>query len=813
MPSKTVSINEKDKREEEVDKKEENHEEGKIKEDKEEKIIKEEDEQKFNNNIIIETEDNKINKNPEDLGRNEEKESEEIDIENNNNIEEDNCPPSMNQIEKIDKNEDNKLSEKIKIEEERKSQNSNPKKENEEEEEEKEEEEEEEEENIETVKKLIHYILIHLYKDQIITDELFSQEFYMLYGFLLSFKEINYKEEEKDKFVIYIIISYLINSISNNCNLKGEEFIEKKSIIMYNIYILCCCHKYYYLLIKNYLEKNEKNNLIDILYECLFEVNNDTNNITSYKFNWDDLRKHSYNLISNIISLDTKYLNQIFPKILKHHHKLSNKKTQINIDFKLRDPINDKLIGLRNFGATCYLNSLFQQMYMNPIFSKDLYAFNIENNENLENSVLYNMQLGFANLKYSCLSVYPPYNFVKSFKKAFNGEPIQFGVQQDSDEFLTILCDELEKEAKKYGKENFLENSFKGKIANEIVSLEKEFPYYSKTDEDFYRVTLDIKGHKTLEEALDAYIKGEILDGENRYYVEKYDQKLSIRKSSSLKKLGNQIIIHLKRFEFDFVTFTNKKLNDYLVFPQEINFKKWTRAYLRSRDPNLKPELLNITEEEKENLVDENMNYVLTGILIHSGASLQSGHYYSLIMDQELGKWYQFNDNVISEFNIEKDLEKECFGNKNSNNNGGEFGRTAYLLFYTKKKLFRNEEIIKDIKINKNILNEVYKENINYLDIKTYTSNLYQDFLSKFVQNCFNTLKNTNNPDKEYSISKMYRNKINIYNKIKEMNNKEESNEIKYENINATINHNGSAFINDKSPNSIILGNVQGFAN
>lgn len=33
----------------------------------------------------------------------------------------------MNQIEKIDKNEDNKLSEKIKIEEEQKSQNSNPK--------------------------------------------------------------------------------------------------------------------------------------------------------------------------------------------------------------------------------------------------------------------------------------------------------------------------------------------------------------------------------------------------------------------------------------------------------------------------------------------------------------------------------------------------------------------------------------------------------------------------------------------------------------------------------------------------------------
>ena len=36
--------------------------------------------------------------------------------------------------------------------------------------------------------------------------------------------------------------------------------------------------------------------------------------------------------------------------------------------------------------------------------------------------------------------------------------------------------------------------------------------------------------------------------------------------------MGNQIIIHLKRFEFDFLTFQNKKLNDYLKFP--LDYKK-----------------------------------------------------------------------------------------------------------------------------------------------------------------------------------------------------------------------------------------------
>ena len=120
-------------------------------------------------------------------------------------------------------------------------------------------------------------------------------------------------------------------------------------------------------------------------------------------------------------------------------------------------------------------------MFMIPTFYQDLFKFNVvkENeNDDLIYSTIYNMQLSFINLKKSCMSFYPPIDFIKSFKTAFNGEPINLGIQQDTDEFLAILCDELEKEAKKYGKECFLENSFKGKITNEIVSLEKEYPYY-----------------------------------------------------------------------------------------------------------------------------------------------------------------------------------------------------------------------------------------------------------------------------------------------------------------------------------------------
>ena len=56
------------------------------------------------------------------------------------------------------------------------------------------------------------------------------------------------------------------------------------------------------------------------------------------------------------------------------------------------------------------------------------------------------MQLTFFNLKQSFFQFYPPMKFINSFKKAFNGEPIHVGIQQDTDEFLAILCDKLENE-------------------------------------------------------------------------------------------------------------------------------------------------------------------------------------------------------------------------------------------------------------------------------------------------------------------------------------------------------------------------------
>ena len=581
----------------------------------------------------------------------------------------------------------------------------------------------------------IYTVIFQTFIGELISGLNFNDEFCDIFSDLLVFTTNDIIKKSIEPLIYKFLKEiYILCTNIDKCN------DLQRRVLKYETYVTYGCLKYYKDIIINYINNNQKQDYIEFIYDYLFLINKDKNTqkINSYKFKDNFIRTYLYNLLTELISLDNNYLLKLLPKIITHHRKLEildPNKIETPFDVSIRSP-DEKLVGLRNFGSTCYLNSLTQQLFMMPSFRKDLFNnFNITENdlEKLRYSVIYNLQLTFMNLKYGSMSPYPPKRFVKSFLSAFNGEPIQFGIQQDSDEFLSILCDNLEKEAKSYNKENFLENSFKGKIANEILSLEKEYPYYSQSEEPFFRITLDIKGHKSLEEALDAYVKGEILDGDNKYYVDEYKRKISIRKSSSLKILGNEVIIHLKRFEFDFVTFNNYKLSDYLQFPRKINFKKWTRAFLRLNDnPNnkIKEDLLKITDEEKQNLLDENMDYILTGILVHGGSNLQSGHYYSYIMDQETGKWHEFNDNSISDYNIDTDLEKECFGNIGGNNIN-QYGRTAYLLFYTKKSVFRNQNLFQNIDINKTVLNDVYNENLKYINTNIYLNNNYFNFLKK----------------------------------------------------------------------------------
>ena len=183
-------------------------------------------------------------------------------------------------------------------------------------------------------------------------------------------------------------------------------------------------------------------------------------------------------------------------------------------------------------------------------------------------------------------------------------------------------------------------------------------------------------------------MKGEILDGENKYNCEEFNKKIPVLKRLSIKKLSDIVIIRLNRFEFDYTTFERIKLNDYLEFPQTLNFKAWMRStiVMQNKEDNKNLNLKDIVISENEAMESEDSKFELSGVLVHSGGS-EGGHYYSFINDKDSCKWYEFNDGNVSDFNI-ANLKNECFGSEEKDNFDifSSKSKNAYLLFYRRIK-------------------------------------------------------------------------------------------------------------------------------
>ena len=182
-----------------------------------------------------------------------------------------------------------------------------------------------------------------------------------------------------------------------------------------NIHLFqCLCANHENIILNTLvLFSNENNiNIIDHIYNCLFTIhtdqdNNINNNYEKIKFTFSNksLRQKSYSLLLSLIKIKASYKTDLTMHLLSHHKVFKNESSgskiiDLDIPFRMKQ---DKFIGLTNYGATCYLNSLLQQLYMMPSFRFGVYSlYNaINKEENNDFNPLYQLQLLFANLSCS----------------------------------------------------------------------------------------------------------------------------------------------------------------------------------------------------------------------------------------------------------------------------------------------------------------------------------------------------------------------------------------------------------------------------
>lgn len=166
-------------------------------------------------------------------------------------------------------------------------------------------------------------------------------------------------------------------------------------------------------------------------------------------------------------------------------------------------------VGLRNLSNTCYLNSLFTQLFMNIPFREFMLNATVADPGGSQ-KLLAETQNLFSYMQNSLKRFVDPSNLAGSIRTYDDGH-IDVSIQMDVDEFYNLLFDRWEGQILASDSKKEFRSFYGGQLVQQVKS--KECPHISERLEPFSAIQCDIKGKSCLQESLQAYVDGEILAG------------------------------------------------------------------------------------------------------------------------------------------------------------------------------------------------------------------------------------------------------------------------------------------------------------
>ncbi|KAG8223968.1 hypothetical protein J437_LFUL005581, partial [Ladona fulva] len=282
------------------------------------------------------------------------------------------------------------------------------------------------------------------------------------------------------------------------------------------------------------------------------------------------------------------------------------------------------MCGIKNQGATCYLNSLLQTLLYTPEFRNGLFCLTREELGWVDNGkdkaadkklrvIPVELQKLFSQLLLADVEAVSTSDLTESFGWVDNEELQQHDVQ----ELNRILFSAIEKSLVGTSGKDLISSLYRGTVVNQVECL--ECGHVSEREESFFDLTISVSGHDSLESSLKStFLIPEKMIGSNRYHCGRCDHLVDANKGAKLKTLPPVLTLSLLRFSYDPMKGERYKDMSKFSFPTRLDLNPFCDCS---------------GNESCENV------YQLLSVVVHKG-NAHGGHYHAYVRDVgSLGHW------------------------------------------------------------------------------------------------------------------------------------------------------------------------------